>query len=310
MSLSRREFIEKGVACGLGAGVAINVAKRTVETLGDGWEHGENYGVLNPAPWDGKCSMVYETHGILNSNIKQFSDGDVVTFEKTETNKSTEPILWLGKLFGADHSKNQQFLAQNQEHVYRIDIPFVSAGLTLSFSAGLITPLALISSANFFKDKTSQVLVRSLGEASFLKAAVELYAGFSSTETGTKIAINSSKFLERLNPGFVLVLTLRNLIAAEKNAFLAEQFVQAHQRPCHLVSVWGTAHGAIERNTLQTSDKRIQELKILKPLAKNVLDFQNPYLWSCKRINTATGEVKMIEVPSLKALFTEGSTKD
>jgi hypothetical protein len=120
------------------------------------------------------------------------------------------------------------------------------------------------------------------------------------------------------SPDQVLLLTLRNHLAAEKNHWLgmhiAEQArAESKETPTHLVSMWGAGHSGIESTTLKTSAERIEFLSKWKWLILQLFSTSEDAheLYTCPKVEVQNGRYRqtdLIEIPTLKALFSPERT--
>ena len=280
-------------------------ADRSVSTLTysrDEWSHEGHIGHLEKAPWGGPCSIVYtrHTHERKVDNIP--ADIDVITLEGVDQG------------LAVDYSETDLLRKHPEVPVYAVDV-----GTERMKELLLVKGVdAVISTVGL------TTLLRGIEQQSVLFSAIGAHL---SGEIGTGIATLTGDFVTGKNDviagvqksheempsisNFIIVV-LRNIIAAEKNEFIARMHSQTSEDPIHLVSVWGAGHTGIEVDILRSQEERLQILKRWKPLIKFFYgdDFSIELLWICSEQQTEVIDgkvtlkaVREIEVPSLKAIF-------
>lgn len=262
------------------------------EALREPWKHEGIQATLDPAPWGGKCTIVYEVHGEVNEQAKV--PADVLTLEGIS---EVGPDGQLGTIFGL--GPNAELMRTVNDNVWLVDIAmdsWLNDTVVLAESAArgfmaykLLTgslPLGIAGpvSAALVSDVVSQHVAKHLGVRSV-------------TSMTNKIDDSLPN-----SPISATLLDFRNLVVAEKHAFLTELESQRLGKPVHLASVWGAGHGALETDMLRTSAERLDLIKAYSPFVLGVAK-ENSHLWTCRRLNPENQIVQTLEVPTLKALF-------
>ncbi|MDO8514205.1 MAG: hypothetical protein Q7S50_01540 [bacterium] len=286
----------------------------------DGWKydkHGNAY--IERAPWGGRCTIIYNVH-----NYPRETGGlkaDVITLEGLIVAPSENKIEDLPARKAGRHE--DMLLRENLDRpTYIVDIgPSGKQLLFLIFGSSVVTgTMAMAGLSKILNDPASLLSPRHSAISAYLMSETITGAGRWGLFNSRKALRATGALVKTIDDmphlGMLVLQRLRNVLAAEKNDYIASLYGEQLGRPVHLTTEWGVMHVGLETETLRSSAERVATLNRWKKLILLAcVDPNEPsLLWTCPRVvhdidshNNITRkfEPPHIEVPSLKKLFAE-----
>ncbi len=285
--------------------------------LSDGWSHNKNNNasIENVPGWGGKCTILYNVHRTLHA-----SDGitpDIITIEGVFNEESI--IEYEHRPAHATHMHQAKLIINNIEKpTYVVDVGpgkfhniKLAVGSALAESVIVLAGITIAEKSPATLSSTALVSYLSGGMISNVGALVGQVAGGTTSDI-TAALMKTTNEIPTI--WALLLLKIRNVIAAEKNEWLAHLYSEKIGRPIHLATVWGSAHTGIEAETLRPSEERIAFLERWRPLIKLLYmkSSESAVIWTCVRLEHSLDnlgrplekvEGPHIEVGTLKKIF-------
>ena len=285
----------------------------------DKWKN-DKYGnaIIEKAPWGGTYVIIYNFHG-SERNAAGFK-ADVLTFESVLTrrlgeyeSRAPKPTFAQHRSIVRDNISTPSYIVDCPERRWRAYLSVIAIALTEVIMAK--------TGAGMLIDPKTFTSPSKLALATYLTSGVgtlgTVLAGHS---VGGKVARVSRVATKTFGdiPTVLLLLMgkLRNVLAAEKNEYIARLYSEKKESPVNLATVWGAAHAGLETETLRTSEERMATIRRWKPLIELVHGTapERSILWTCPRVVHSEDEEgnlfdkitpPHIEISQLKSLFSK-----
>lgn len=278
----------------------------------DGWTY-DQYGSASREhmPWGGKCTVVYNIHTqeqkVLNLSL------DLLTIEGQLQNDGETDGEWRHKVPEAEG----EIIRENRSiPTYLVDIATDAEAEADTLKKAVAAEFAMIVSGLVLALLKSPTPRHTALETYLMSGLGVMEARELSHKEGgslTRVTGLLNRVQEDLPTMYTfLIHKLRNVIAAEKNAYLANIMDSKS-----MATVWGVGHAGIETEMMRTSHERMAFIWRWKPLIERIYVHSSagrPTLWTCRHcehFQETDGSFAFIfkpphiEVPTLKSLFSE-----
>lgn len=279
----------------------------------DPWEHDPKTrtATLRQAPWGGTCVIAYETHGQSADHSKPVARKyNLLTFEGVIRSEGTEKLPTPSGTFDSIDA----VLDQNRDTpMFGLDAPVSRRAYAAGASAYVLKMITsvvgtiLITRAT---TPTSLAIGLYLGGHSFVMIARLIQETFGIPPPKSMAAFSKVWSHDIVDPSTLLLLKIRNCLAAEKMYGLGQLENKRTRKEIDIFSNWGLEHAGLETEIIASQEERLKFLRRWAPLILFLIGNvkERKYLWTCDGIRGDGSQLKRdesrdVEIESLREIF-------